>query len=1393
MALSTLAKEQENFLRYAILIVDHTKEALQDLIELNLKNKHLTFEEFLNQNQHEIYHLCYDFRCCQCLNTPPRRKRILIPPQLELLFDKYKKLPSHKGTSHNDFCCSYAKVGITSQVLDLSLARCLLVNCCLDVFWYTCLTSQDQTLEKFLNSNKHIIYHLWKNNQNCCQCASGFIFPCDRSIITEHEWKSMFSSRLSPCENDRKRMSTGSSSVCSVGATPGIDTQDINTEVQRFILQKCSHISKAVDFLVEQRNSRFAHVPEARIPDSDFRLFLKDIENHLLGIARVCGKETHVKKILRDLHLKPLSLNMLKKYEKQLNQNTEAINKNNNLQHRTTRQSIPKLVDKSTKIRKIEKRVDALENSVAKITEEVKDLSKIIKEQSKRQRLLDQTTVEIETHESEGTYVEVGAVKHCVQLLESRNVVILSGREGSGKSRNGLEILKQLKEKNKDFDVFKLIRLNYVSDIVNCNVKSVILFDDAFHKTCEQFSNDKQILEQLCPYISHNKVKVIFTMRNTVKHACNKLLSTHRLFHDWLDIDLNSEKFQLTTEEKEKILTNYCDINKITIFERVGDTEEQSVFREAGIDDTETNQTVSEQVSVFVKREVMNEIVQTDPFLGYPECCRLFTENRNKTTLDAAIFKWPSHTLVKDIEKWRFEGDHDFMKGLKYVALVYILTVGRYDDINEYYLASDSKTICSLQGKNIDLKVCKEILKECCNKNSEVYEHDIKNALDELVAGCYLVRKNGTYYFQHPALEDTILVSYSKINTKAIIPLLSFDHMMDLVRLQNYIEQENEIFVKIQKKYYNDLAIHFISLICHTYDIGQMECSTFSKNDIDFIHQLLICFNDKSESSLMLESCDNEVSHYFPLCLLQNIGELNDNKLTANHTKDKLLISMVIEGQTITFIVDPTESLHWAFQDKNERIIIWLAKNTDHSLLKLEILLYEYILYTNFGSIPLLLQNFDHDQFDMTDLLSYVCIDCFNKENHIIDWMMENINNSLIDYDTMFINFIFNESFDLEDYFNLILYIRNKVNRKLFDVSKAVQMWYIYRGTEIVQRVLQDDNWSEISRFKQLVGVASERGWLNVLELLFKHDTNKSFHTDKVIEDALQQLGNGAHCEKTFRLIMKYYVDYIDVNILMEKAIDVGYQSVVEELLLKTVDNISYHLDTTLNKLMSHQTCYFTRYSEKIVEQLLLATGVEYSNLSKFVGVTFRRGWFNVLELLFKQDIDKSFSTDKVIKDALQQLGNGTHCEKTIRLIIKYYLDYIDVNILMEKAVEVGCHSVVEELLLKKVDNISYLLDITLDKLRHQQLSYGFKILERDHRKILLLLLQKNNTKLIDLNSIMNDVCHIGHSPAIKWLLENKPSFPFDIRKVMHNACFRGDLELVDYLFQKYSDVDFDY
>lgn len=328
MALSTYAKEQDNFLRYAILIVDHSKEALQDLIELNLRNKHLTFEEFLNQNQHEIYHLCYDSKCCQCHNSPPRRKRIIYPSQLELLFDKHNKFPCHRATHCSDFCCSKSKVGITTDVLDISLAKCLLVNCCLDVFWFTCLTAQGQTLEQFLNLNKHIIYHHWKNNQKCCQCPPGFIFPCDYPVITENDWRGIFSSVLLPCTNDRKRRSTGTTSVCSVAAKPGINVTDIRPEIQGLILKCCCSVRKSVEKLVECRNMNFGHASNAKLSDVNFTHFSKETEEYILAIARVCGKELKVKDTIYHLHSRPIDARLSSHYQNIL---LEIINRNDTI------------------------------------------------------------------------------------------------------------------------------------------------------------------------------------------------------------------------------------------------------------------------------------------------------------------------------------------------------------------------------------------------------------------------------------------------------------------------------------------------------------------------------------------------------------------------------------------------------------------------------------------------------------------------------------------------------------------------------------------------------------------------------------------------------------------------------------------------------------------------------------------------------------------------------------------------------------------------------------------------------------------------------------------------------------------------------------------------------
>ncbi|CAC5385910.1 unnamed protein product [Mytilus coruscus] len=293
--MTSIEQERENFLRNAILVVDHSKAALISLIELDLLNKHLTFEQFLNQYQHDIYHLCYNNgRCCRCLpgTSPPRRNRIIFPSQMEILFDKAAKIPGHRKGP--DVCCSFAKKGIGTDVLDLTLARCILVNCCTDVFWYSCLQFQGISFENFLNQNKHLIYHLWQYNQGCCHCPNRFKLPVNCQIVDAHQWNAMFisSSGLPMC---RKRSHSGvTNCICFISAISGINQGALDPILQQNLLEYCCSNRKSMEVLVKIRNNVYGHAKASLISSTDYTRYKNDVEKGSIRYSNSLWKRARV-------------------------------------------------------------------------------------------------------------------------------------------------------------------------------------------------------------------------------------------------------------------------------------------------------------------------------------------------------------------------------------------------------------------------------------------------------------------------------------------------------------------------------------------------------------------------------------------------------------------------------------------------------------------------------------------------------------------------------------------------------------------------------------------------------------------------------------------------------------------------------------------------------------------------------------------------------------------------------------------------------------------------------------------------------------------------------------------------------------------------------------------
>ncbi|CAC5389491.1 unnamed protein product [Mytilus coruscus] len=354
------------------------------------------------------------------------------------------------------------------------------------------------------------------------------------------------------------------------------------------------------------------------------------------------------------------------------------------------------------------------------------------------------TQTEIDGHLKKGTFVETPAIQACIKLLETNSLLILTGAAGTGKSRNSLEILHQFRIKHPEYKSVKLTDLHDFTNLVPNEEKLVVLFEDIFGRTNTKFSEntDVQIIDRLHACTIKGNIKVILTVRNTIRMSCEWILNSHTIFHGKCEVDLSSERFKMTKTEKESLLLKYFVANNF----RLLDFNDPENYNEETVLDP--------QITVTVNRVTLHNIVESEPLLGFPEACSLFTGNRKLTRLGLSFFKHPLKYLYEEIEKLRKNGKDSQQDRMSYVTLIYIL-------LNEDVLDPD----------DIRLKICFEILKSCYGiSNKELPPCHIIDAANEMI-GRYLIfhSDDGTYHLQHQIIFESILISYSRIDLGLIL------------------------------------------------------------------------------------------------------------------------------------------------------------------------------------------------------------------------------------------------------------------------------------------------------------------------------------------------------------------------------------------------------------------------------------------------------------------------------------------------------------------------------------------------------------------------------------------------------------------------------------------------
>ncbi|CAG2191669.1 unnamed protein product [Mytilus edulis] len=607
------------------------------------------------------------------------------------------------------------------------------------------LSNQGTTLKDFIENNQHEIYHLCYNYGGCCRCKYGTVNKPKSRILYQSQLDILLDTKGSniPCTVHIRAKPTCSHTVNDHFANPNIVTKQLDLTLCRCLLFNFTNIlpqgsveRNAFEDLINMRN-KCCHAAKGEISSKDYQTYKAQIEKCLMALAQVYGKTHDMQLKIKDAEKRPLDESICKQLQQTILQ--EQVLQGVSGLHKHIKSS-----------QKAEKRT----------TIEIQKMGKSTKRTLRAVNLKESSERTIQAVESSQKSVEHSSANIEKKLDESSKRTI-QAVESSQKSidHSSANIEKKLDEVSKrtilavESKTSKRSRLLGLTQTeIDGHLKEGTFVETPAVQACIKLLEINSLLVLTGAAgtgKSRNSLEILHQFR--VKHPEYETVKLTDL-HDFTDV--------VTTEEKLVILFE-------DIFGR-----------------TNTRANIDREVTASINRVTLHSIVETEPLLGFPEACSLFTRNRKLTRLGLSFFKHPSKYLYEEIEKLRINGIDNNQDRMSYVTLVYIC-------LNED----------SLDPEDVDVAKCLEILESCYGVSyKKIPVCQIIDAANGML-GRYLIyhSDNSRYHFQHQTIFESILISYSRIDTGLILSRLSFDFIREMVRLQNYKVREGDSYENISK------------------------------------------------------------------------------------------------------------------------------------------------------------------------------------------------------------------------------------------------------------------------------------------------------------------------------------------------------------------------------------------------------------------------------------------------------------------------------------------------------------------------------------------------------------------------------------------------------------------
>ncbi|XP_063429155.1 uncharacterized protein LOC134712004 [Mytilus trossulus] len=760
--------DQENYYRFSSIIVDHGKEALVILLDNDLSNQNLSFENFLNKHQHEIYHLHYvdkKLRCCQCpsgFSSQAGPQRVLYAYQLDILLDKHgQKLPCHYLSSTRPYCCSLAKPGVTTKELDITLARCLLVN-------FSTICPPGSPIRRAVDTIVDCRNKLG-HAREAKMPASDF-----QKDVADIELAILTIAQVCNVENDMKQK------LHDV-KNRSLD-QTLCIQYQNRLLQEMNQKGEMVESISTIKEQLQTNLQETTSMFSDIRITqLETKERTEVLENQVDDVNRRIQEDMKEINRKvDTTKNVIYEDTKadmqeavvQVKTRIDSLERHLDEQHNKLHTHVDKIelnaVKSSTDIRTVlQKNMDDYETRLHHhIDDTVLQLAKRTPADQRKQNIIAQTNSLLTSHRANECYIVPKAVQAGQTLFNKHNIAIIVSKGGEGKTTTALQLATIYKDLGYipywfvDQDI-KLFR-----DIIDPNDKCIIVIDDLFGRRFTEFDENihRNILDILYAIVSNShEMKLVFTITSD-SNCLQNIITEHAILKDGIILDLD-RTFKLSLVEKKSIFYKYMETSKIvtcSCHETMSFTQfYESNLREQTYCDNDVEELPNKTIQICTS--AITRIVEMYLPTGFSETCRMFCSNPSFTLLGTRYFENPNQSLIDKIDELYVEGHENKIVRYQYCLLLYTALKGPIElDVIENSLVHNAFFIelFSIFDDN-SLKIKKILILEAVKKLKGKFLEE------NTIYDSGKIRDGLT--FKHQSISDAVLLSYGKENTSQVL------------------------------------------------------------------------------------------------------------------------------------------------------------------------------------------------------------------------------------------------------------------------------------------------------------------------------------------------------------------------------------------------------------------------------------------------------------------------------------------------------------------------------------------------------------------------------------------------------------------------------------------------